>query len=98
MSRRLSRRGRPLGPIAVAILDVLTSKPMTYREIAAELTLSVMAAKYTCTRLLDANRIRVVRRVPVFGSHKPIALFAPAQLAAHVPLAATPFSATILGG
>jgi hypothetical protein len=71
VGRKTIRCGRPLGPIAVAILTELRNKgPMTARELAQACMIRCRAAEYTCGRLLGADLIRIKDRVAVLGSHK----------------------------
>lgn len=69
--------GRPLGPIAEAILELLAEKgPLTAREIADSLQLANGTAKVTCTRLEIRKKIRVVARVRLQGVNKPVSKYA----------------------
>lgn len=68
--------GRPLGPIAESIIELLQETgPLTSREIAARLQLSVDMAKITCSRLENRKRIRVVERIRVARSNKPVSKY-----------------------
>lgn len=69
--------GRPLGPIAESILELLASKhPLSAREIAYQLQLSVNAAEITCTRLVSRGRLRVVKKTRINGVNKPVSKYA----------------------
>ena len=52
----MRKRGRPMGPVLIAVLDLLKMKQMTAREVAIELKLSIEASKNACRRLRDADR------------------------------------------
>lgn len=68
--------GRPLGPIAESIIELLQETgPLTSREIAARLQLSIDMAKITCSRLESRKRIRVVERIRVARSNKPVSKY-----------------------
>lgn len=68
--------GRPLGPIAESIIELLQETgPLTSREIAARLQLSIDMAKKTCSRLEIRRRIRVVSRIKTAHSNKPVAKY-----------------------
>lgn len=78
MIQRRTRRGRPagsLGPVAARVLALLTADPLTAAQVAEELQLSVMVAKYTCSRLAAAGAIRVVRHVRIPGAHRPVSVY-----------------------
>lgn len=69
--------GRPLGPIAESVLALLVERgPLTAREIAIALQLSNDAAKHTCQRLMNRDRIRVVARKRIAGVNKLVACYA----------------------
>ncbi|ETF00942.1 hypothetical protein W822_20075 [Advenella kashmirensis W13003] len=69
--------GRPAGPIAESVLELLSEKGMlTVRQIADLLLLSLDTAKYTCSRLESRGLIRVVRRERLPGVNKPVAVYA----------------------
>ena len=69
------RSGRPLGAVAIAVLNALASRPMTAREISEALQLSVPAAKLTCHRLQRRLYIEVESRVEVDGARRPVARY-----------------------
>lgn len=76
VSHHFSRRsGRPLGAVAIAVLNALASKPMTAREISDALQLSVPAAKLTCHRLQRRLYIEIESRVEVDGARRPVARY-----------------------
>lgn len=82
VSPRLIGAGRPLGPVARAVLGLLARRTLTAHEVAQQLMLSRMAAKYTCSRLEAGGYLRVVDRIKVTGAHKPVRLYTAAALAA----------------
>lgn len=86
MKAQRRSRGRPLGPVARAVLEVLGDDALTARQIGVLLCLSHVAAKKTCSRLASYGLLRVVERVPVSGAHKPVARYT---------CAATPESASL---
>lgn len=68
--------GRPLGPIAESVLELLVSQsPLSVREISNELQLTINIAALTCQRLVMRGRIRVVRRIRQAGVNKPVAMY-----------------------
>lgn len=75
MSRRPLGRGRPLGPVARAVLDLLHDDRLTARQIGQLLCLSYSAARYTCSRLESSGLLKVVESVRVPGAHKPVARY-----------------------
>lgn len=82
MIQRRTRRGRPagsLGPVAARVLALLTVDPLTAVQVAEELQLSIVVAKYTCSRLAAAGAIRVVRHVRIPGAHRPVSVYAAAS-------------------
>lgn len=69
--------GRPLGPIAESVLELLAEKsPLTAREIAFHLQLNINIAEKTCSRLKERNRIRVVKRERISRANKPVSKYA----------------------
>lgn len=64
-----------MGLVARAMLLALQEEPMTARELAARLQLSVDTAKRACSRLHAAEQLRVVERVGVDGACKPAARY-----------------------
>lgn len=69
--------GRPLGPIAESILELLASQyPLSAREIAYQLQLNVNAVEITCTRLVSRGRLRVVKKTRIKGANKPVSKYA----------------------
>lgn len=81
MKPRRKTRGRPLGPVARAVLDILCDDSLTARQIGQLLCLSYPAARYTCSRLESCGLLRVVESVRVPGAHKPVARYACAATA-----------------
>lgn len=78
MIQRRTKRGRPegsLGPVAAQVLALLKANPLTAGQVAEELQLSVMIAKYTCSRLASAGVIRVIRHVRIPGAHRPVSVY-----------------------
>lgn len=68
--------GRPLGPIAESVLELLIERgPLTSREIAATLQLSSEVARDTCRRLESRGRIRIVARLKIKGINKSVARY-----------------------
>lgn len=68
--------GRPVGPIAEAVLELLKEKGgLTAREIAVMLMMPIERAKYTCSRLESRGLIRVAKRNRVPGVNKPVAQY-----------------------
>lgn len=88
----MSRRGRPMGPVLIAVLDRIKSRPSTAREVAYELQLSKDAATNACRRLHDAEMIVVQEKIRLEGIKKPISVYsiaavpnaAPAMMAANI--------------
>lgn len=72
----MTKRGRPMGPVLIAVLDLLRIKNMTAREVSRELRLSVDEAKNACRRLHDAEIIYVHDRRSVVGVNKAVRVYA----------------------
>lgn len=72
----MAKRGRPMGPVLIAVLDLLRIKTMTAREVSRELQLSVDEAKNACRRLHDAEIIYVHDRRSVVGVNKAVRVYA----------------------
>lgn len=74
---------RKLGPVALAILQVVRSEgPLAVRELASRIGASSPTVEYTCSRLKAAGMLQVacLRRLP--RARKPLALYAPADATA----------------
>lgn len=68
--------GRPLGPIAESILELLgRENALTARQIAMKLKLSVPIANKTCSRLLLNERIKIVERKAIANCNKPVSIY-----------------------
>lgn len=68
--------GRPLGPVAESILELLARESaLTARQIAMKLKLSVSMANKTCSRLLLNERIKIVERKTIANSNKPVSIY-----------------------
>lgn len=72
----MAKRGRPMGPVLIAVLDLLRIKNMTAREVSRELKLSVDEAKNACRRLHDAEIIYIHGRRAVIGVNKAVRVYA----------------------
>ena len=72
----MTKRGRPMGPVLIAVLDLLRIKNMTAREVSRELKLSVNTAENACRRLHDAEIIYVHDRRSVVGVNKAVRVYA----------------------
>lgn len=81
----MAKRGRPMGPVLIAVLDLLRIKKMTAREVSRELKLSVDEAKNACRRLHDAELIYVHDRKVVIGVHKAVRVYAVTRDTEHRP-------------
>ena len=68
-----------MGPVLIAVLDLLRIKKMTAREVSRELKLSVDEAKNACRRLHDAEIIYVHDRRSVAGVNKAVRVYAAAR-------------------
>lgn len=76
------RAGRPRGEIARALLaEIREHGPITTRELAARLQLTLNAAKFTCSRLLAAGEIEVADTVPQSWSNRPASRYVISQIA-----------------
>lgn len=72
----MTKRGRPMGPVLIAVLDLLRIKNMTAREVSRELKLAVNTAENACRRLYDAEIIYVHDRRSVVGVNKAVRVYA----------------------
>ena len=72
----MAKRGRPMGPVLIAVIDLLRIKNMTAREVSRELKLSVNTAENACRRLHDAEIIYVRERIAVVGVNKAVRVYA----------------------
>ena len=79
----MRKRGQPMGPVLLAVLDVLRVQSSTARDIAGVLKLSMGAAKNACRRLHDSDLIYVRERRSVRGSNKPARVYAVVQASVH---------------
>lgn len=69
--------GRPRGEIAEAVLDVLHKHgPLTAREVAGRLQLTINIAEFTCSRLHARGELTVADTVRVQGSRRPVRRYA----------------------
>lgn len=69
--------GRPRGEIAEAVLEVLRKYgPLTAREVAGRLQLTINIAKFTCSRLHARGELTVADTVRVEGSRRPVRRYA----------------------
>lgn len=80
MRNRVVGSGRPLGPTALGVLDLLKSQSLSAREVAARLQLARSMAKYTCSRLESSGHIVVVDKAHVQGSHKKVRIYGAAPI------------------
>jgi len=74
---------RKLGPVALAILQVVRSEgPMAVRDLAQRIGAPARTVEFTCSRLKVAGTLQVacLRRLP--RARKPLALYAPADATA----------------
>lgn len=76
MTSKPNKPGRPLGPVADAVLELLAAQSCTAREIAHQLQASMPMISVTCSRLLSKDRIRIVERLRVPGCNRPIYRYA----------------------
>lgn len=81
----MRKSGRPLGPIAIAVLELLRQQRLTAREVAHQLHLSVDDAKKSCSRLNQYGLIYVMERRCVPWSHKPARVYTAAHGSVHPP-------------
>ena len=81
----MRKPGRPLGPIAIAVLDLLRQRAMTAREVANELKLSVDDAKKSCSRLMQYGLIEAPERRCIPWSNKPARVYIACLGQAHLP-------------
>lgn len=78
MTQGRTKRGRPagsVGPVSIRVLDALSKRPMTAAQVAHELQLTIMAARYTCSRLEAAGAVRVCGYVRVAVAHRPVSVY-----------------------
>lgn len=68
--------GRPLGVVAEKVLDALSQHPMTVPQLVVFLQSTTNLMSYTCHRLVNRRKIRVVERIRVKGCCKPINCYA----------------------
>ncbi|KAG1374084.1 hypothetical protein G6F59_018439 [Rhizopus arrhizus] len=89
MTQTRSKRGRPtgtLGPVATMVREALARSPMTASQVARELKLTVMVARYTCSRLEASGAIRIVAYVKLAEAHKPVSVYEAVEAAEPKPL------------
>lgn len=68
--------GRPRGQVSREILVVLRRNgPMTARELALYLQLTVNVAEFTCSRLASSGDVEVVDRVNRAWSNRRVSLY-----------------------
>lgn len=79
----MRKPGRPLGPIAIAVLDLLRQRAMTAREVAHELKLSVDDAKKSCSRLMQYGLIEALGLRRIASSDKPVRVYRACRGQAH---------------
>jgi len=58
------KRGRPLSPVASAVLSAIRERPRTPRQIAADLQLSNGHALQIAKRLVGAGRAQYGQKMP----------------------------------
>ena len=88
----MPKRGRPMGPVLIAVLERIKSRHMTAREVAYELQLSMDEANNACRRLHDAEMIVVQEKIKVEKINKRVSVYAiapepkrsPAMMAANI--------------
>ena len=71
----MRKPGRPLGPIAVAVLEKLRQRRLTARELAHELQLSIDDAKKTCSKLFRCGLVAAPECRPIPGANKPARVY-----------------------
>lgn len=76
MSEKQIKPGRPLGPVADAVLERLAMQPSTARELALHLQAAIPLVEKTCSRLLSKGRIRIFKKFNVTGCNKPVSQYA----------------------
>jgi len=82
------RPGRPLGEVALAVLERLEADgPSTARCLAERLQLSVKIVWDTCNRLATNGEIEIAHRRAVPGVNKPVAVYASCR---RTPICAAP--------
>ena len=67
--------GRPLGEVAQAVLDALSRRPMTARDLALSLRCSLAVVMDTCKRLRQAGRIEVAGHEILSNGTRPVARY-----------------------
>ena len=75
----MRKPGRPLGPIAIAVLEKLRQRRLTARELAHELQLSIDDAKKTCSKLLRCGLVDAPECRPIPWSNKPARVYTAAD-------------------
>lgn len=78
MTPAKAKRGRPagsVGPVSARVLDALSKRPMTAAQVAIELQLTIMVARYTCSRLESAGAIRVGGHMRVAVAHRLVSIY-----------------------
>lgn len=71
--RRRASVGRPRGEVSDAVIGVLhLHGPLTAREIAGQLQLSVNIAEFTCSRLHMRGELMIADTVRVPGANRPV--------------------------
>ncbi len=69
--------GRPRGEVADAVVEIIESAgPLTARDIAHRLQLTVNVVKFTCSRLHARGDITVADTIRVTGSNRPVSRYA----------------------
>jgi len=79
--------GRPLGTVALAVLDAVSVQPMTSRELSERLQLSSAATRLACHRLSSAKYLgKLPDKRRHDGADKPSSVYIRLQpAAANVP-------------
>ena len=80
----MRKPGRPLGPIAVAVLEKLRQRRLTARELAHELQLSIDDAKKTCSKLLRCGLVDAPEYRPIPWSNKPARVYTATESSSSV--------------
>ncbi|KAG1220228.1 hypothetical protein G6F68_021255 [Rhizopus microsporus] len=70
---------------------------MTASQVARELKLTVMVARYTCSRLEASGAIRIVAYVKLAEAHKPVSVYEAVEAAEPKPLVPAWFSSARVG-
>ncbi len=79
------------------VREALARSPMTAAQVACELKLTVMAARYTCSRLEAAGAIRIVGYVKLAEAHKPVSVYEAVLVSEPTRLAPAWFSPLSVG-